>query len=228
MQKKPIVFLGSSDQIIEIKETCDLLSQPVAGIIDDDYHGNTADLNGIPYIGGESTTDWSALLKDHVFFVPVNPVPNIPRNVHKRKRMIELVDRMGLPCANIIDPQSRISPTANLGQGIFVGYSAYIAHSTVIKDHCQIHYNSAVNHGVTMGKNTILQRAAAITGNVTVGDDVYIGLCARILQSGGSVGDGSCIMSGVLVFRDVEPGETINISGRKIYPVIADLPPEMQ
>lgn len=228
MSTKPIVFLGSSDQIIEMKETCDLLGLKVAGIIDDDYYGNTTDLNGIPYIGGETTVDWTSLRLDHDFFIPVNPIPNIPRNVAKRRQMIDLVERLHLPCVNIIDPQSRVSPSAKLGKGIFVGYSAYVAYQADIADHCQVHYNAAVAHNVVMGKNTILQRAGVITSDVTTGENVYIGLCARVLLTGSTVGADACIVSGVLVFRDVEPGEMVNISGRKIYPVIADLPPEMQ
>lgn len=221
---RSLIFLGSSEQIIEIKETCDLIGIDVAGIIDSDYYGNTDNFDGIPYIGSEHTADWAALKTEYDFFIAVAAVPHVPRNIEKRKNLIKLVNDLDLPCANVIDPQCRISPRAQLGKGIFVAYGAYISPNTQIGDHCQIHCNGAVMHDSVLGQNTILQRAASIISNVRVGENVYIAPFARLLKTHSTVGDDSVIKLGVMVFRDIEPGEVVGITGRKIYSMITDTP----
>lgn len=223
---KPVIFLGESLQIAELRETCDLLGMSIAGIIDDDFYGNTKEFDGIPYIGSELNVDWESLKKDHDFFITVNPIPNVPRNVAKRKNFIRIIDQYDLPCVNIIDPECRISPRAHLGKGIYVGYSAYIALHAQIGDHCQIHFNSGVMHNTVFGRNSVLQRASMTTAHVTVGENVYIAPGAKIMQWHSQVGSDSFVQSGVMVFRDVEPGEVVGITGRKIYPVIADFAEE--
>lgn len=221
---KPIIFLGSTQQILEIEETCDLLGLDVAGIIDDDYYGNTLDFEGIPYIGSEKTVDWQRLKKDHDFLVPVNPVPGFTRNIAKRKNFIKLVDEYGLPCANVIDPNSRVSRRAHLGQGIYVAYNAYIASNTVIGDHCQIHYTAGIMHDCILGRNTVMNRASALISSVTVGENTYFAPFSRVLKIGARIGNDSCIHPGVMVFRDVNPNETVTITSKKIYSMIVDTP----
>lgn len=221
--KKPVIFLGESQQIIEIRETCDIMGLQVAGIIDDDYYGNTTDFDGIPYIGSERTADWSALKRDYDFFIPINPVPTLTRNVSKRKNFIQLVDQHDLPCVNIVDPNTRISPRSQLGKGIYVAYSAYIAPHVTIGDHCQIHFNVGIMHNVVIGRNTMLNRISGVMSNITIGDNVYLGGWAKLMKQHSHIGSDSFIHPGVMVHRDVEPGETVNITGRKIYSMLADL-----
>lgn len=226
MSLKPLIFLGGSYQIVEIREVCDLLGIPISGIIDADYYGNTNQFDGIPYIDGEDTANWVKLKDQFNFFIGINPVPNYPRNVVKRKKMLEIVNQFDLPCINIIDPQCRISPRAQLGQGIFVAYNAYIGPNAVIGDHCQIHCLASVAHDVKMSQNTTLQRGAVITGNVTVGLNSYIGMSTRILKPDSTLGDDCVISSGMIVFRDVGVGEKVTITSKKIYSMIADFEQE--
>lgn len=221
--QKPVIFLGESLQILEIRETCDIMGLEVAGIIDDDYYGNTEYFDGIPYIGSEHTADWQALRQDYDFFIPINPVPSVTRNVQKRKNFIQLVDRHDLPCVNIIDPYTRISPRSQLGQGIYIGYSVYVAPNVTIGDHCQLHWNVGIMHDVTIGRNTMLNRISGVMSNVTIGENVYVGAFAKLLKQHSHIGSDSFIHPGVMVHRDVEPGETVNITGRKIYSMLADL-----
>lgn len=222
--KKSVVFLGQSVQILEIRETCDLLDIKVAGIIDDDYYGNTNDFDGIPYIGSEKTVNWEDLKTQYDFFIPIIPVPNVPRNIEKRKNFIKIVDEENLPCINIIDPGCRISPRAKLGKDIYVAYNAYIAPNVYIGDHCQIHFACGVMHDCVLGRNAILNRAASMTSSVTIGENVYIAPFAKILRMNGNIGSDSCIHAGAMVFRDIAPGEIVNITSKKIYSTIADMP----
>lgn len=221
---KPIIFLGGSQQVLEIHETCELLGLVVAGIIDDDYFGNTEHFEGIPYIGSEKTADWDSLKEKFDFFVTVNPVPGSDRNIFKRKNFINLVDRFDLPCVNIVDPDSRISPRTHMGAGIYVGYHVQIAPKCIIGDHCQIHSIAAIMHDVQIGRNSIINRAASVISNINIGDNVYVAPWAKLAKSHINIGSDSVIKTGVMVFRDTNQGEIVSAGSRKIYSMIADLP----
>lgn len=221
---RPIIFLGESQQIGEIKETCDLLNMPVEGVIDDDYFGNTESIDGIPVIGSELTMDLKTLARDHDFFITVNALPSVPRNVQKRKKFVDLVNALDLPCANIVDPQARVSPRAVLGKGIFIGFTVQISMGCYIGDHCQIHTFCGMAHDTRLGTNVILQRACMITSSVDIKDHVYLAPGCKILQPKSTIGSNSFIHSGMLVFRDVAPDEIVRITGRKIYSTLAEIP----
>ena len=71
---KPLIFLGSSNQItIQLVDVCESLNITIAGIIDSDYFGNTDSLDGIPYIGSELDFDFDLVTdqskENPVFYV---------------------------------------------------------------------------------------------------------------------------------------------------------------
>jgi acetyltransferase-like isoleucine patch superfamily enzyme len=220
---KPIVFLGSSLQIFEFAEICDLNGQEVAGIVDSDYYGNTADYRGIPYIGSEDTFDFAVASEKYNFFVSSNPVLGIARTIERRQHFVELATRLDLPCANIIDPHCRISKYAKLGQGIYVGYSCNIGYDVVVNNHCILHCQSVVGHGSTIGENSTLQKTVNVTSNVTIGKNVIISVGARLSAFPTmSVGDGAIVQPGLTVHRDIKENEVVKLGGRRVYAAFVD------
>lgn len=82
---RPLIFLGSSENILGFADLCWDQDIPIAGIIDKDYYLNTADIDGIPYIGAEDTADFADLAREHDFFVSITSIPDYDRNVSKRQ-----------------------------------------------------------------------------------------------------------------------------------------------
>lgn len=225
---RPIIFLGSSQQIWEFLEVCDRTGQVPVGIIDKDYYGNTASIEGIPYIGAEDAVDFNELKKDHDFFIGVSylPLPFPERNKERRSMFIDIVDQYNLPCANIIDPDTRVYRGATLGKGIFMAYTAVVGAYASIGDHTQLAGASGVGHHTTVGKNVIFQRQSGVISHATVGDNAYFCIGARCLKHYGmTIGANSLIHPGVIVMRDIEPGEVVSLTGRnpkKIYNTVVD------
>ena len=220
---KPIIFLGSGQQITELAEVCDLAGQSVAGIIDSDYYGNTADYQGIPYIGREDDFNFSDARDKYDFFVGSSPVAGMPRTVQRRRQFVDLVDQLNLPCANIIDPQCRISPKAKLGKGVYIGYLCWVSYHVVINDHCIMHSFSGLGHGCVVGKNTTFQRTVGAGSNVTFGENVIALMGSRFLKFPSmSVGNNAIIYPGIQCFRDVADEEIVKISTKKIYSGLVD------
>lgn len=221
---RPIIFLGSSETISIFADVCWDQDIPIAGIIDSDYYGNTDSIDGIPYIGSEKSVDFAQLKKTHDFFIGVNPIPGIDRNIYKRQMFIDLIRLHDLPCANLIERQSRVGRLTTLGKGIFIGYCASIHSHVTIGDFCQIYALSAVAHHSVLKENVVVQRMVMVTSNTTIEDNAYIGMCSKLLKdSGMTIGANSFVHPGITVMRDVDAGEVVSLTGRnsrKIYDTV--------
>ena len=213
---KPLAFIGSCVGIDLYVEAAERPGYTVAGIIDSDYWGNTDRFRGLPVIGTE--TDLASYRDQYDFFIATNssPDPDQQRDVQKRLRLIDLVQAANIVCVNLVDPESRIARSVQLGQGVFVGYKCYIEPDVVIGDFCQIFYDAGISHGVQIGQNTVIQRKCGI-GNTTIGNNVYVGMWVNIFCSEPvTVGDGAIINQGLWVARNVEPGEQVRLTREAI------------
>lgn len=212
---RPVIFLGSSDTISIYADVCIDQDIPIAGIVDSDYFGNIQEIDGIPYIGSEKNFDFAQASASHDFFIGVNPIPDIPRNVAKRQMFISLIKQHDLPCRNLIETQSRLSRYNVLGKGIFIGYCASVQSHVTIKDHCQIFALSAVAHHSVLEENVTVQRMVMLTSHCHVGRNAYIGMCSKLLKSPSmEIGENSFVHPGITVMRDVEPNEIVSLTGR--------------
>lgn len=211
---RPLIILGHSTQLLDLIDVCERLNIPVAGIIDNDYFGNTESFEGVPFIGSELTADFEKLKFEYDFFIGVNPVPDYPRNIVKRHRFIDIVDQFDLPCPNLIDPQCRINHRVKMGKGIFVNFMGVIGPYVTIGDHCQINVMSGIGHHCELGKNVIVQRKATILSSIKVGENSFICNEAKLLKPELQIGKNSYIHPGVIVMRNVEDNEVISLTGR--------------
>jgi len=218
---RPIIFLGTNSNLIQYVDICNLNNVGIEGIIDCDYFGNTESIDTVPVIDSEELADFKKLAEDFDFFIASNPVIENPRDYSKRQKFLKLVANYNLPCANIIDPVSRIGSLAMLGKGIFVGYSVSISSHTVIGDHCQFHGHSIVGHHSKIGDNVVVQRKGMIGSGSVVGENTFIGvnsLCHKM--PGIQIGKNVIVHPGVTVMRDIEDSEFISAAGRRIYKTV--------
>lgn len=222
MITKPVLFLGSSSALQLFVDTATRQGLNVAGIIDSDYYGNTQYVSGLEVVGSEVEFSDPERLKywvdNYNFFIATNTSPddNHVRDNQKRLRLIDLVGQYKLPCVNLIDPSSFISTTVELGQGVFVGYNAYLEPGVKIGSFSQIHYDVGISHDCKIGSNTVIQRKCGL-GNVDIGDNVYIGMWTNIYTSKPiTIGDGAVIFQGLTVCKSVSPGEVVRLSKEAI------------
>lgn len=217
MHDRPIIFLGSNVNLKLYIETAKKAGMTVAGIIDNDYAGNTEKLFGLPVLAGEQDFEDTDVLEfyksKYMFFIATNWSPEAihARDRVKRRHLIDVVNRYSLTCVNIVDPSAQVSEYANLGQGLYIGALSYIEPDTTIDDHAQIHYGVGISHGSRVGINTVIQRQAGIAADI--GDECYIGMWSKLFKINMlKVGNGAIINPGLYVGRDVAPGEHVKLS----------------
>jgi serine acetyltransferase len=216
---KSLIFLGSNSNIVLFAETAEHMGITVHGILDNDYFGNTESVCNIPIIGSEDSFNFNS--EEYIYFVGPSVVPINVRDRQKRIKMIELIERLNLPLATLINRQCEIGKTAKIHSGAYIGYGVCIGHSCEVMPHTQLHTYAMMGHHSKLGKNSVIERAAFIASHTNVGENVHIGFNASLFQNGSlTVGDNSVVHPCVTVMRDVDVNEVVMIGGdnnRRIY-----------
>lgn len=73
-------------------------------------------------------------------------------------------------------------------------------------DHTHLGWNAVVSHGCRVGSFVNICPGAVLAGEVTVGNDVFIGANATVIHGGLTIGDGAVIGAGAVILEDVPPG----------------------
>jgi len=217
---RSLIFLGSSSSIDSFVQVARLTNRQIAGIVDDNFFGNTNNICNIPVIGSELSWDFEHTRDQFDYFVGASMVPINTNDRNKRKNMIDIVERHHLNLATLIHPVSDIYPGAIIGAGSYVGYCASINNRVVIGEHCQIHAYVGISHDCEIGTNTCIAHQVMIAGSNRVGNNVHIGMGAAICKNNVVIGHHAVIHPRITVMRDVEDNEIVHLGGnntKRIY-----------
>ncbi len=124
-----------------------------------------------------------------------------------RRRLANMVSRIGFNLVRIEDPSAEISSLAQVGQGVFVGKKAILNAGVIVGDHAIINSGAIVEHDSIVGAFAHISVGAIICGGCSVGEDVLIGAGTTVIQ-GVRIGNRSIIGAGSLILGDV-PDNTI-------------------
>jgi sugar O-acyltransferase (sialic acid O-acetyltransferase NeuD family) len=125
-------------------------------------------------------------------------------NQEVRRQSQELAQSLGMIPFTVIHPSAQISPTATIGNGVYVAANSVVSTSARIYDHVVVNFSVTVGHDSQIGAHTFLNPGARISGNVSIGQRALIGANAVVFQ-GRRVGDDSLVDALTYVDRDIEP-----------------------
>ncbi|MCD7907969.1 MAG: hypothetical protein LUH04_09890 [Clostridium sp.] len=114
----------------------------------------------------------------HYAFVTVGSI----KTTTKRRELWSAARDIGYQFANIIDPSAIISPTAQLGVGVFVGKSTVINSGAIIGDMTIINTGSIIEHGCSVGPFCHIAVGSILCGGACVEHDSFIGANTTIIQ----------------------------------------------
>ena len=157
---------------------------------------------GVPRLG-----DDSALLGEvsRYWFVGAQGTIGKPST---RQRVVERYTAAGARWATVVHPAATVSESAELAEGVAVLAGAIINPAARIGAHCIVNTAAVIEHDVTVGKLTHVAPGAAIGGGASLGEGVYVGLGARI-RDHVRVGDHAIVGIGAVVLADVAAGATV-------------------
>ncbi len=101
---------------------------------------------------------------------------NVRQNITKRLKY------HGYELANIISRDSYVSPTVELGTGIYIAPMACVITHTKLGDGCIINTNASVDHDCELGKFVHISPCACLGGDVLILDRTWIGLGSSIIH----------------------------------------------
>jgi UDP-3-O-[3-hydroxymyristoyl] glucosamine N-acyltransferase len=229
---KPLIFLGSSYNIHWLVDVAERIGFTIAGIIDDDYHGQ-GQFQDIPVIARQQELfDKPDYFQQFQFFCATNWQPsdlvdvNQKRNTEKRNQIINVLDQLNLDVATIISSSAEVSKyKTSIGKGTFIDSFCLVSPYVTIGNYTNLYSHSNVGDHVTIGNNCMIQRNTQIIGDVTLGNDVYMGFYSLAGRRHMNIADGTFVHPSITVLRDTKPNEIISLAGkdlRKIYNRIKD------
>ena len=130
-----------------------------------------------------------------------------------RRRIAERVDFANRPTFSLLARNSIVETSHGLGRGAIVCANSYISVNVEIGNSFFMNIGSTLEHDCVVGDFVTFSPGVVCSGNVHVGDDVFIGAGAVIINgSEGSplvIGRGAVVGAGAVVTRSVGSGQTV-------------------
>lgn len=131
-------------------------------------------------------------------------------------------------------PGTVVYPQAILGLGITTGHNVIIRNGSIVRDGCTIGTNCVIEGDCEIGKDTTLQTGVYISRNCKIGNNVFIGPCACLLNdkyppkgplNGVTIEDDAIIGGNATILPGVKIGHHAFVAAGAV--VTVDVPPHM-
>lgn len=104
---------------------------------------------------------------------------------------------------SVIDPNSTISKTANIGVGVFASKGVLVNAFTKIDDFTILNTGCIIEHECEISKAAHIAPGAVLAGNVKIGKRSFIG-ANSVIKQGVVIGDDVIIGAGSVILNNVE------------------------
>lgn len=194
----PLILIAGGGHAMVVAEAAHLAGLRIAGFFDDriDAVIEIGDVR-IPRLG--PLDDLSAAA-DHHCIVALG-------DISARRALIET---LGAPLASVIHPNAFVSPTATIGDGVFIGPGAIVHSRAHVSDHAIINTGAIIEHDCRIGENAHVAPGATLGGAVEIGDDTLVGLGSRVLP-GVKIGRRCTVGAGAVAAKDI--GDSLTVRG---------------
>jgi sugar O-acyltransferase (sialic acid O-acetyltransferase NeuD family) len=193
LQYEPMLLLGGGGHALVVTDAALRIERPIAGFLDDDPRAALGRL-GIPHGGrldGIDKLDSPAFLALGDLALREAKLPRIARIAPA-----------------IMHPSAEVSPSSQVGAGVYIGPKAVVHTLAQIEPHAIVNTGAIIEHECRVGINAHVAPGAVLGGRVSIGDHTLIGLGARVLPNL-SIGARCTIGAGAVVTRDVPDGSVM-------------------
>ncbi|MEM7675900.1 MAG: hypothetical protein AAF449_07845, partial [Myxococcota bacterium] len=194
MSRPRLVIIGAGGHGGCVADIAQLGGWHVAGYLDTQRNPGEC-VGGHPILGGDRLLDDRDFVNQHAFALGIGD-PEV-RSAYGKK----LITRGALVPA-IINPNSLVSPHAEIGQGVvMLGFNA-VNHQAIIQNFVVLDWNATVGHHSVVGEGVFLGPGVQITGHCRLGPHVYFGVGSRTVPKI-EVGAGSIVGAGATVTKSL-------------------------
>ncbi|HNC84554.1 MAG TPA: hypothetical protein PK999_15985 [Nitrospira sp.] len=200
---------GGASLVLDILDRT--MDQAAVAILDNNPKMAGRDLGGVPILGGFELAlpMWGEGMFDAV-------ISTVVRDVFDRAAIFERFTGLGIPFANVIDPQARIGSDVVLGQGNLIIYGCYLATGVKMGNNNFLAAGTYIEHHSVIGNHCTFGPRTSLAGAVSVGDRVKCGMQVAI-EPLLEIGSESIIASGVVVTSHVPPRTAVKSSTNSVF-----------
>lgn len=189
------MLIGGGGHALVVAEAARAAGRAIAGVFDDRSDAPAITRLGLarlgPLRGAPAAGPWIVCVGD------------------LRVRM-ELIAELGAGsgAAAVVHPGAIVSPSAELGVGVFVGPRAVVHSFAKVGAHAIVNTGAIVEHDCVIGVGTHVAPGAIVAGSAKVGAGCLLGVGCRVLPRV-VIGDGCTVGAGAVVVRDVAAGSKV-------------------
>jgi len=136
-----------------------------------------------------------------------NYVIGIGDNKNREKVTNTMRTKYGLP-QTVIHQFSSVSPSANLGDGVFINAGVVVNALVEVKEGSICNSSCLIEHECIIGRYAHVAPGAVLAGGVTVGDYSFIG-ANSVIRQGIKIGSNVIIGAGAVVVKDIPDNSII-------------------
>ncbi|MGD1935455.1 MAG: NeuD/PglB/VioB family sugar acetyltransferase [Candidatus Phaeomarinobacter sp.] len=194
------ILVGGGGHAHVVADVLTALGRPMRGFVAPT--GKTA-LTGVDWLGGDAVLDDVAPgSADLAIGVGSTGDVSIRRTLFEMFR----AQRHGLP--SLVHPSAHLAADVQVGDAAQVMLGAAVQTGVVIGANTIINTGAIVDHDCRIGDHAHVAPGAVLCGDVTVGEAAHVGAGARVLQ-GIQIGAGALVAAGAVVIADVADGARV-------------------
>jgi len=191
--RSPLVIIGAGGHARVVLDIAQLLSYPVAALVDEDKPADSVD--AVPVIKSIRMLNHSPESYEYIVAIGDN---------FSRARIVESLT-VAVPrirFARLVHPRATIAPSSIVGEGTVVMAGAVVNPGSRIGRHCIVNTRASIDHDNQIGDFASLAPGALTGGNVRVNDYSVVSLGASVIH-GITIGTHSIVGAGAVVVKDV-------------------------
>ncbi len=192
MTRRRLLVFGASGHGLVVAEAAAASGWEVAGFCDDGVES------------GVRIGVWEVLEPSAADDPDLAVIVAIGVNATRRKVAARLEGRL----ESVVHPSAVVSPSATVGNGVFVGPRAVVHAEAEVGPGAIVNTAAVVEHHVRIGAFAHIAPGAVLTGAVEVGEETLVGANA-VVAPGCKVGSGATVGAGATVIRAVDDGATV-------------------
>jgi sugar O-acyltransferase (sialic acid O-acetyltransferase NeuD family) len=119
----------------------------------------------------------------------------------------------GLMPATLVHPRAEVSQWVKLDEGVVIFAGSILTTNVILGAHVHVNISCTISHDVRIGNFSTLSPGVHIAGNVVIGQEVFIGTGANIINGSSdeplTIGDHSIVAAGACVTKSVATGALV-------------------
>ena len=119
----------------------------------------------------------------------------------------------GLMPVALVHPRAEMSARVEVGLGSVICGGCIVTTNVLIGAHVHVNLSCTISHDVRIGDFSTLSPAVHVSGHVEIGEDVFIGIGANIINGRAgaplTIGNGAVIAAGACVTKSVDAGSLV-------------------